>query len=77
MRRSLHVDDRTAAYYLSVSEGDPRAAMMEYSEDLCTAAPFTAAVFMGFSFSASLVNIIGLDSATFCSLALSENNSSP
>lgn len=45
--------------------------------DLCTAAPFTAAVFMGFSFSASLVNIIGLDSATFCSLVLSENNSSP
>nr|CAB3493583.1 unnamed protein product [Digitaria exilis] len=34
VRRSLHVDDGTAAYYLSVSEGDPRAAMMEYSEDL-------------------------------------------
>jgi hypothetical protein len=23
-----------AAYYLSVTDGDPRAAMMEYSEDL-------------------------------------------
>jgi len=34
VRRSLHVDDGTAAYYLSVTEGDPRAAMMEYSEDL-------------------------------------------
>jgi hypothetical protein len=34
VRRSLHVDDGTAAYYLSVSEGDPRAAMMEYSDDL-------------------------------------------
>jgi len=34
VRRSLHVDDGTAAYYLSVSQGDPRAAMMEYSEDL-------------------------------------------
>ena len=45
--------------------------------DLCTAAPFTAAVFVGFSFSASLVNMIGLESATLVSLALSENNSSP
>ena len=34
VRRSLQVDDGTAAYYLSVTEGDPRAAMMEYSEDL-------------------------------------------
>jgi len=34
VRRSLHIDDGTAAYYLSISEGDPRAAMMEYSEDL-------------------------------------------
>jgi hypothetical protein len=34
VRRSLHVDDGTAAYYLSVTEGDPRAAMTEYSEDL-------------------------------------------
>ena len=45
--------------------------------DLCTAAPFTAAVFVGFSFSASLINMIGLESATLVSLALSENNSSP
>ncbi|BAF12903.1 F-box protein At1g55000 [Oryza sativa Japonica Group] len=34
VKRSLHTDDRTAAYYLSVTDGDPRAAMMEYSEDL-------------------------------------------
>ena len=34
VRRSLHIDDGTAAYYLSISEGDPRAAMREYSEDL-------------------------------------------
>ncbi|KAL6893704.1 hypothetical protein ACP4OV_007802 [Aristida adscensionis] len=34
VRRSLHVDDGTAAYYLSVTDGDPRAAMMEFSEDL-------------------------------------------
>ncbi|KAL5219627.1 hypothetical protein ABZP36_020311 [Zizania latifolia] len=34
VRRSLHTDDGTAAYYLSVTDGDPRAAMMEYSNDL-------------------------------------------
>ncbi|KAF7044265.1 hypothetical protein CFC21_053518 [Triticum aestivum] len=34
VRRSLHVDDGTAEYYLSVTGGDPRAAMMEFSEDL-------------------------------------------
>lgn len=34
VRRSLRVDDGTALYYLSISEGDPRAAMMEFSEDL-------------------------------------------
>uniref|UniRef100_A0A0E0D505 LysM domain-containing protein n=1 Tax=Oryza meridionalis TaxID=40149 RepID=A0A0E0D505_9ORYZ len=34
VKRSLHTDDGTAAYYLSVTDGDPRAAMMEYSEDL-------------------------------------------
>ncbi|XP_062209004.1 F-box protein At1g55000-like [Phragmites australis] len=34
VRRSLHVDDGTAAYYLSITDGDPRAAMMEFSEDL-------------------------------------------
>ncbi|XP_062214880.1 F-box protein At1g55000-like [Phragmites australis] len=34
VRRSLHVDDGTAAYYLSITEGDPRAAMVEFSEDL-------------------------------------------
>uniref|UniRef100_A0ACD5WA14 Uncharacterized protein n=1 Tax=Avena sativa TaxID=4498 RepID=A0ACD5WA14_AVESA len=34
VRRSLHVDDGTAEYYLSVTEGDPRAAMMQFSEDL-------------------------------------------
>jgi hypothetical protein len=34
VRRSLHVDDGTAEYYLLVANGDPRAAMMQYSEDL-------------------------------------------
>ncbi|KAM0901742.1 hypothetical protein ACQ4PT_019775 [Festuca glaucescens] len=34
VRRSLHVDDGTAEYYLSVTDGDPRAAMMQFSEDL-------------------------------------------
>ncbi|KAJ4815241.1 peptidoglycan-binding LysM domain-containing protein [Rhynchospora pubera] len=34
VRRSLHVDDGTAEYYLSAANGDPRAAMMQYSEDL-------------------------------------------
>lgn len=34
VKRSLHVDDGTAEYYLSVTDGDPRAAMMQFSEDL-------------------------------------------
>ncbi|KAJ3672965.1 hypothetical protein LUZ60_006339 [Juncus effusus] len=34
VRRSLHVDDGTAEYYLSVANGDPRAAMLKYNEDL-------------------------------------------
>ncbi|KAE8820155.1 F-box domain-containing protein [Hordeum vulgare] len=34
VRRSLQVDDGTAEYYLSITDGDPRAAMMEFSEDL-------------------------------------------
>jgi hypothetical protein len=34
VRRSMRVDDGTALYYLSISEGDPRAAMIEFSEDL-------------------------------------------
>ncbi|PKI51531.1 hypothetical protein CRG98_028091 [Punica granatum] len=34
LKRSMRVDDGTAQYYLSVSEGDPRAALSEFSEDL-------------------------------------------
>ncbi|RWR72662.1 F-box protein [Cinnamomum micranthum f. kanehirae] len=34
MRRSMQVDDGTAEYYLSISNGDPRAAFSEFSEDL-------------------------------------------
>lgn len=34
MKRSMHVDDGTAEYYLSISNGDPRAAFSEFSEDL-------------------------------------------
>lgn len=34
LRRSMHVDDATAQYYLSLSNGDPRAALMEFSEDI-------------------------------------------
>ncbi|KAK3000404.1 hypothetical protein RJ639_020400, partial [Escallonia herrerae] len=34
LRRSMQVDDGTAQYYLSLSNGDPRAALMEFSEDL-------------------------------------------
>lgn len=34
LRRSMQVDDETAQYYLSLSDGDPRAALMEFSEDL-------------------------------------------
>ncbi|KAJ7973362.1 F-box protein [Quillaja saponaria] len=33
LRRSMQVDDGTAQYYLSISNGDPRAALSEYSED--------------------------------------------
>lgn len=34
LKRSMHVDDGTARYYLSITEGDPRAAMSEFSQDL-------------------------------------------
>nr|XP_043616744.1 F-box protein At1g55000 [Erigeron canadensis] len=34
LRRSMHVDDVTAQYYLSLSNGDPRGALMEFSEDI-------------------------------------------
>lgn len=34
LKRSMHVDDGTAQYYLSISNGDPRAALSEFSEDL-------------------------------------------
>ncbi|KAK9291950.1 hypothetical protein L1049_019902 [Liquidambar formosana] len=34
LKRSMHVDDETARYYLSISNGDPRAALSEFSEDL-------------------------------------------
>lgn len=34
LRRSMHADDGTAEYYLSISNGDPRAALSEFSEDL-------------------------------------------
>lgn len=34
LRRSMQVDDGTAQYYLSISDGDPRAALSEFSEDL-------------------------------------------
>lgn len=34
LRRSMQVDDGTAQYYLSLSNGDPRGAVMEFSEDL-------------------------------------------
>ncbi|XP_020258977.1 F-box protein At1g55000 [Asparagus officinalis] len=34
VKRSMNVDDGTAEYYLSVSNGDPRAAIMQLSEDL-------------------------------------------
>lgn len=34
MRRSMQVDDGTAEYYLSISNGNPRAAFLEFSEDL-------------------------------------------
>ncbi|KAG0465781.1 hypothetical protein HPP92_019945 [Vanilla planifolia] len=34
VKRTLHVDDETASYYLSISNGDPRAAILQFSEDL-------------------------------------------
>ncbi|GMN43846.1 hypothetical protein TIFTF001_013034 [Ficus carica] len=34
LKRSMQVDDGTAEYYLSISNGDPRAAFSEFSEDL-------------------------------------------
>lgn len=34
LRRSMQVDDGTAQYYLSISNGDPRAALSEFSADL-------------------------------------------
>ena len=34
LKRSMQVDDGTAQYYLSISNGDPRAAISEFSEDL-------------------------------------------
>ncbi|XP_052194632.1 F-box protein At1g55000-like isoform X2 [Diospyros lotus] len=34
LKRSMQVDDGTARYYLSISDGDPRAALTEFSEDL-------------------------------------------
>ncbi|KAF3785658.1 F-box protein [Nymphaea thermarum] len=34
MKRSLQADDGTVKYYLSISNGDPRAAFSLYSEDL-------------------------------------------
>lgn len=34
LKRCMHVDDGTAQYYLSLSNGDPRAAITQFSEDL-------------------------------------------
>lgn len=34
LRRSMHVDDATALYYLSIADGDPRAALSQFSQDL-------------------------------------------
>lgn len=34
LKRSMQVDDGTAEYYLSISDGNPRAALSEFSEDL-------------------------------------------
>ncbi|KAK1258948.1 F-box protein [Acorus gramineus] len=34
VKRSMHVDDGTAEYYLSIGNGDPRAAFSEFAEDL-------------------------------------------
>ncbi|CAI0551393.1 unnamed protein product [Linum tenue] len=34
LRRSMQVDDGTALYYLTISDGDPRAALSEFSADV-------------------------------------------
>ncbi|KAE8687310.1 F-box protein [Hibiscus syriacus] len=34
LKRSMQVDDGTAQYYLSISDGDPRAALSQFSSDL-------------------------------------------
>lgn len=34
LKRSMHVDDGTAQYYFSMSNGDPRAALTQFSEDV-------------------------------------------
>lgn len=34
LKRSMHVDDGTALYYLSISNGDPRAALTQFSDDV-------------------------------------------
>ncbi|KAG8363821.1 hypothetical protein BUALT_Bualt19G0062100 [Buddleja alternifolia] len=34
LKRSMNVDDGTAQYYLSISNGDPRAALTQFSKDL-------------------------------------------
>ncbi|XP_057960494.1 F-box protein At1g55000 [Malania oleifera] len=34
LKRSMQVDDGTAQFYLSISNGNPRVALSEYSEDL-------------------------------------------
>lgn len=34
VRRSLQVDDEIARYYLAITDGDPRSAISEFSEDL-------------------------------------------
>ncbi|EYU29907.1 hypothetical protein ABFS82_14G188200 [Erythranthe guttata] len=34
LKRSMNVDDGTAQYYLAISNGDPRAALSRFSEDV-------------------------------------------
>lgn len=34
LKRSMNVDDGTAQYYFSMSNGDPRAALTQFSEDV-------------------------------------------
>ncbi|XP_008246459.1 PREDICTED: F-box protein At1g55000 [Prunus mume] len=34
LRRSMQVDDATAHYYLTIADGDPRAAISQFSQDL-------------------------------------------